>query len=185
MDAPDLSDETIVSHVTAGDIDEYAKIISRYNEKLHRYVLYMIKDDQAAADIVQDTFIKAYRNLKSFNISQRFSPWIYRIAHNETMNALRKDRQLSDADIDEVPYANDDVPLAELVDAKLLKKDIQQCLSKLAPKYREAIQLHYMEHMSYDQVSDVLHIAPSTVGVWLMRAKKQLRSICEKQGVTR
>ena len=75
--------------------------------------------------------------------------------------------------------------ITELVDKKILAEDVHGCLGKLAPKYREVMQLVYFEHMKYEEASDVLHVPTSTIGVWLSRAKSQLREICKKRGVRR
>ncbi|MCA9327398.1 RNA polymerase sigma factor [Candidatus Saccharibacteria bacterium] len=175
-------DAAIVTRVTGGDSDAYAELMHRYEQKLLRYVVYLLHDEAAAADVVQDTFIKAYQNLRSYKPEYKFSSWIYRIAHNETMNAVRKNKHHSDADISTLPELAYDPHLAERIDRGFLKKDVRQCLEALEPKYREVVQLVYFEQMKYDEASDVLHVPTSTVGVWLKRAKDKLRVICSQKG---
>lgn len=179
------TDESVVAEVTAGNVDAYATVMARYEQKLLRYVTYLIHNHTTAADVVQDTFIKAYQNLNSFNPRYKFSSWIYRIAHNEAMNAVKKNKHLSDSSIDEVPDDSYDARLDELLDRTFLKEHVHDCLDKLEPKYREVIQLVYFEQMKYDEVSDVLHVPVSTVGVWLSRAKSRLKHLCEQKGVER
>lgn len=181
----DNTDESIVASIVAGDVDAYAEIMARYEPKLHRYVTYLIHNQTMADDVVQDTFIKAYQNLKGFNPKYKFSSWIYRISHNEAMNAIKKLRHMSDTDIDELPDTGYDQRIEELVDSSILSEHVQGCLGKLEPKYREVIQLVYFEHMKYEEVSDVLRIPTSTVGVWLSRAKTRLRDLCKQRGVKR
>lgn len=180
-----MTDEQIVQRVTQGNVDAYGDLMKRYESKLQRYVVYLIHDQVAASDVVQDTFIKAYQNLRSFDPKYKFSSWIYRIAHNEAMNAVKKRRRISDDDIDTLPDASYDARLDEIVDKQILKAHVHGCLGKLEPKYREIVQLIYMEHMKYDEVGDVLHIPSSTVGVRLSRAKTRLRKICGQRGVNR
>src|ERR1043166_6670972 len=84
------TDEQIALAVQAGTTERFGELIERYEAKLLRYVRKFLLDPEDAQDIVQDTFIKAYENLQSFDASRRFSPWIYRIAHNEFVNALKK-----------------------------------------------------------------------------------------------
>ena len=175
------TDEAIVARVTGGDSDAYAKLLARYETKLLRYVTYLIRNEVAAQDVVQDTFIKAYKNLHGYNPKYKFSSWLYRIAHNEAMNAVKKSdvRFAADEDIADMPNVGYDPHFDEQLDAEMTKAQVHACLAKLAPKYREVVQLTYFEHMQYDEVSDVLHIPTSTVGVWLMRARLQLREICK------
>ncbi len=178
-----MTDEKIVERVIAGDTEAYGQIMHRYETKLLRYVTYLIHDKVAAQDVVQNTFIKTYQHLRRFNRSYKFSSWIYRIAHNEAMNAIKQQRHHSDADITEQPDDSYSTNLESAIDAGIAKAHLHGCLGKLEPKYREVLQLVYLERMKYEEASDVLHIPTSTVGVWLSRAKAKLRTICEQKGV--
>ena len=176
----DEPNEAIVARVTSGDSDAYAELMARYEPKLHRYVTYLIHDSMSAHDVVQETFIKAYEHLQSYKPSYKFSSWVYRIAHNEAMNAVKKlRRNVAEADVEDMPDLGYEPNLDEQLDAEITKVQVHRCLARLEPKYREVVQLTYFEHMQYDEVSDVLRIPTATVGVWLMRAKKKLRVICE------
>lgn len=176
------SDAKIVNQIIAGDSDAYAILIARYESKLQRYVTFLIHDSSLALDVVQDTFIKAYQNLQGFNSNYKFSSWIYRIAHNEAMNAVRKNGRTRSLDNDEAPEPYYEPRLDEKIDQEILNQYVHGCIEKLEPKYREVVQLVYFEHMKYDEVSDVLHVPSSTVGVWLSRAKAKLKTICEQKG---
>lgn len=179
------TDAAIVSRIIRGDIDAYALLMNRYEVKLQRYVTYLIHDSASARDIVQDTFIKAYQHLRGYNPKYKFSSWIYRIAHNEAMNTVKKLRHLTDTDIDTLPEIQYDQKVSDSIDAEMLKTDVHACVAQLEPKYRDVVQLVYFEQLKYDEVSDVLQIPASTVGVWLSRAKKKLKEICQQKGVRR
>lgn len=179
------SDELLVMEVVNGEVDAYGEIMARYEGKLRRYVLYLIHDQALAEDVVQDTFIKAYRNLKGFNTKYAFSSWIYRIAHNEAMNAVKRTRRILDLDVADLPSTAYDRGVEDLAEEGILKESVQGCLDELDIKYREVVQLVYFEHMKYTDVSDVLRIPASTVGVRLLRAKESLKKICEQRGVRR
>ncbi len=84
------TDEMIASRVQAGDSEAFGELVERYQEKLLRYARKFLFDLDEARDPVQDVFIKAYQNIQSFDATRRFSPWIYRIAHNEFVNALKQ-----------------------------------------------------------------------------------------------
>ncbi|NCO10605.1 RNA polymerase sigma factor [Candidatus Saccharibacteria bacterium] len=182
---PDDLDKATVAKIINGDADAYADIMARYEAKLHRYVVYLIHNNATANDVVQDTFIKAYQNLQGFNGKYKFSSWIYRIAHNEAMNAVKKMRHITDDDINELPDVTYSQGIEELMDEEALRGRVRACLNGLEPKYREVIQLVYFERMKYEEVSDILHVPASTIGVWLSRAKKLLKEICQQKGVRR
>lgn len=175
----DESDEDIARRVQGGESAAFAELVDRYDAKLSRYARRFLLDPDDADDIVQDTFIKAYQNIQSFDTSRRFSPWVYRIAHNEFVNALkrRESRGIAfDIDIDTIlPF----VRAAESADQFALERDLREHidanLAKIDAKYREPLILYYLEEMDYKEISDVLQIPVSTVGVRLARAKVALR----------
>ena len=84
------TDEAIATRVQKGDSEAFGQLVERYEEKLMRYARKFLRDPDDAKDIVQEVFIKSYQNIQSFDATRRFSPWIYRIAHNEFVNAIKK-----------------------------------------------------------------------------------------------
>lgn len=178
------TDETIVALVTSGNVDAYGELMTRYEQKLLRYVIYLIHDQASASDVVQDTFIKTYQNLNGFNPKYKFSSWIYRIAHNEAMNAIKKDRHIAhDIDTETAKEASYESTVMRDIDYAILKADVQLCLDQLDAKYREVLMLQYYENMKYSDIADILHIPSATVGVRAARAKAKLRRLCEQKGV--
>lgn len=176
-------DASLVARVVSGDVDAYGDLMSRYEPRLLRYVVSLVHDPDSAADVVQETFIKAYQNLRGFNDAYKFSSWIYRIAHNEALNAIRRDRHINhDADASESAPSYEPT-IMHSIDQTILAADVANCLEELEPKYREVLLLQFYENMKYGEIADVLHVPPSTVGVWASRAKAKLQKICRKKGV--
>ncbi len=179
-----LTDEDIVAKITGGDIDAYGELMSRYEQKLLRYVIYLTREQIPADDVVQDTFIKAYQNLRGFNPKYKFSSWIYRIAHNEAMNAIKKERHINrNIDIDEIGETSHESDIINEIDKKILNTNLMVCLDGLDNKYREILMLQYFENMKYYEISDILKIPIATVGVRSARAKSKLKKICEEKGI--
>lgn len=177
-DISNLPDEKVASLVRSKDKELYSEIIKRYEAKLLRYVNYLISDEPESADVVQNTFIKAYINLNGFNIKKKFSSWLYRIAHNETINMINKQRKqitLShDFDIESGIDLEDEIILKEL------KSHTRNCLQQIPVKYSEPLVLYYLEEKSYEEISDVLRVPIGTVGTRINRAKKLMKKICER-----
>ena len=84
------SDEQVAARVLGGNTEAFGVLVARYEQKLLRYGTKFVADREDIKDVVQDVFISAYRNMQSFDTSLRFSPWIYRMAHNAFVNALKK-----------------------------------------------------------------------------------------------
>lgn len=178
------TDEIVVSRVVAGHPDEFAEIVSRYETKLTRYVIYLTHNNSVARDVVQESFIKAYINLKGFNSKYKFSSWIYRIAHNEAMNAIRREKHIDHSlDVDDAQDVSYEPTIIQEIDRTILKADVRACLDELEIKYREVLMLQYYENMKYSEIADILHAPPATIGVWAARGKALLKKICQQKGV--
>jgi len=173
------SDEQVVELVRTKDQEIFSEIINRYQIKLLRYATYLTQDDYLAADVVQETFIKAFINLQSFNVKKRFSSWIYRIAHNQAINALKKQKKYSPI-IDNLDISSDQDIEGDLLQSEL-RDQVQNCLEYLPILYREPLTLFYLEKKSYKEISDILRIPTKTVATRISRAKKQIRVICQNQ----
>ncbi|OGM81454.1 hypothetical protein A2394_02960 [Candidatus Woesebacteria bacterium RIFOXYB1_FULL_42_36] len=177
-DTQKLSDEKIIELIRTKDKELYVHIIKRYQEKLMRYANYLVNDEQHAADIVQESFIKAYINLNGFDAKKKFSSWIYRIVHNEALNLINKrKRQVS-------LYENKDFDSGIDIEDDLIKKELktraQDCLNQMPIIYKEPLSLFYLEEKSYEEISDILRIPVSTVGTRVKRAKILMKKICQK-----
>ncbi|KKW18593.1 MAG: RNA polymerase sigma factor [Candidatus Adlerbacteria bacterium GW2011_GWC1_50_9] len=179
----DKTDEEIARRVQEGDIESFGLLVSRYEAKITRYAGKFLLNNEDAKDLAQEVFIKAYVNMQSFDASRKFSPWLYRIAHNEFINAIRKRSRMPalSFDFDAIfPH-----PIArETADSETNRRDLKETLDKyldkLDAKYREPLVLYYFEEMSYQEISEILEIPMSTVGVRLQRGKAALKKIINK-----
>ncbi len=176
------TDEEIVEEVKKGDTDAFGSLVERYEAKLLRYGRKFLSTNEDIEDIVQDVFINAYKNIQSVDTSLKFSPWMYRIAHNAFVNALRKKSRnpltLVDFDIFLSHPIYEDPDIVER-EQEEIKKKIHKGLEKIAPKYREVLILHYLEELPYKEISEILHVPVGTIGIRLMRARKELKKIYE------
>jgi RNA polymerase sigma-70 factor (ECF subfamily) len=141
----DLSDEQIVEKVLK-DNNIYIEIIRRYEKKLSHYLHKFISDQDEIEDVLQVVFIKAYKNLYGFDQSRKFSSWIYRIAHNEAVNYLKKKRSVKIC-LDDIEYklVDDKVDLNSDIDNDFLKEDVEKVISGLKLKYKEPLVLFFFE----------------------------------------
>ncbi len=183
---PQLTDETVAKLVQEGDIDKFGILMERYGAKLFRYGKKFLSNEDNIEDVVQDVFIKTFENIKSFDTKQRFSPWIYRIAHNTYINALKKNSigpmYLFDFDT-LLAHTVTDESISKEAEEKEMKEIVEKGLSKIEPKYREILVLYYIEDLSYKEIAEVLHIPVGTVGVRIMRAKELLKEKYKELGI--
>jgi RNA polymerase sigma-70 factor, ECF subfamily len=181
----DVTDEEIVKLILKGNKDKYADIIERYEAKLFGYIKHLInQSNDEVEDMLQEVFISAYVNLQGFDTKKNFSSWIFRIAHNKAVDYFKKKRPLvvinkpekeEDDWIENMPSR--DKLYEEIEIEKEQNREIRKAVEKLELKYRETIILYFYENKSYEEISDILHIPTSNVGVILHRAKKELKKI--------
>ncbi len=176
--ASGATDEALVSLALVDD-RYFEVLVERYERKLQHYIMRFINcSAQDAQDIIQDVFINAYRNLNGFDTSLKFSSWIYRIAHNQAVNHLRRitarptvimDDEAFDALASELNVEHD-------VGKNMEHAALRAAIGRLDEKYREVIVLRYLEGKSYDEISDILRKPRGSVSSLITRAKKLLRT---------
>lgn len=176
------SDEELVT-LTLQDKEYFGMLVDRYEAKLTRYIARLgvkLSDDQL--DVLQEIFLKTYRNLNGFDTSLKFSSWIYRIAHNEAISWYRKKNVRPEGhlvtDSEELlgfMSANEE-GADEQVDKSINAEALGQALNEIDAKYREVLILRFFEHKEYEDISDILQIPVGSVGTLIHRGKKQLKS---------
>ena len=174
------NDEAIAAAVQHGDLDAFRELVERYEPKMTRYARRFLFGSDDAKDLVQDVFIKAYVNIKSFDTDRRFSPWLYRIAHNEFVNALKKrTKERGNVSLFDFDTLFPHLSAKETADSPArqheMKVMLERSLDTIPRKYKEPLMLYYFEELDYKEIADVLRIPVSTVGVRLQRGKAMLK----------
>ena len=166
----------------------FGVLIERYEAKLKRYITRLgVRNPEDQLDVMQEIFLKVYKNLNGFDTKLSFSSWIYRIAHNEAISWYRKLSVRPEghlvADSDEIlSFISEKQDRADVVfDTKLDVKAVNEGLLAIEPKYREVIILRYFEHKEYEDIADILKMPVGSVGTLLHRGKKQLQNVLKKQ----
>jgi RNA polymerase sigma-70 factor (ECF subfamily) len=177
------SDEEIVK-LAISDKEHFGVLVDRYQAKLTRYIARLgVRDPEDQSDVLQDIFLKTYRNINGFDTSLKFSSWVYRIAHNEAISWYRKKNVRPEghliADGEEViSFLSTKEDAADVVfDQGINAEVLNRALLQLDNKYREVIVLRFFEHKEYDEISDILKIPVGSVGTLLHRGKKQLQNV--------
>ncbi len=181
----DLSDKDLVA-IVLSDKEAFSAIISRYEAPLRRYIKRLgVRDKRDSEDILQNSFIKVYRYLRSFDNSFAFSSWVYRIVHNETYDFFRIKKRRPEITLGEesqhlfLAIEAEDNP-EQVFDTAIDRKSIQKALEELDKKYRDVLMLRYVEEKDYRQISDILQIPEGSVATLIHRGKKELRKVFEK-----
>jgi RNA polymerase sigma-70 factor (ECF subfamily) len=180
-----LDDRTLVTRVLEGDRDLFGVLSRRYEKRVINYVYRITHRYEDAHDLTQEIFVKVYLALDRYDPKYQFSTWLFRIAQNSAIDALRK------KSISEVPLARpstEDEPAGrerEFADGgvspyralknKQLSAAIDKAVSKLPPDYRELIQLRHFAELSYEEIASMKKLPLGTVKNKLFRARNLLK----------
>lgn len=179
-DSVDLSDQEVVA-MAKTDKAYFSYIVSRYEQKLRRYIERLgVRSADDKADVLQEIFIKVYKNLNAFDTSLKFSSWIYRIAHNEAISWFRKHNVrpeghlITESDTVLALVATREAGAEENFDKNVNAEVVTQALDEIDDKYRDPLILRFFEHKEYEEISDILKIPVGSVGTRIHRGKQQL-----------
>jgi len=174
-------DVMLVQACLAGDRSAFAKLVDSYEGKLFNVAYRITGSQEDAMDVTQAAFLKAYEKLHTFQLSRTFFSWIYRIAINESLNLVRRSRTTLALDL-EAP--DPEKSPEEAVRDSETRQLVQQALLRLRPDHRAVIVLRHFEGLTYGEMAEVLGIPEKTVKSRLFSARRTLRTILAKRGVT-
>lgn len=181
MDQAD--DQHVISAVLEGDVNAYAVLVARYQKPIYNLMFRMSGSVADAADLAQETFIKAYEQLHRFKVGKRFFPWLYTIGLNHCKNflRLRKSRQAVSTEDCELDAGLDHPSETEKrLLARLDVEQLRQALARLPVDYREALILRYHEELALEDVAEALEISLSCAKMRVHRGLRKLREILER-----
>lgn len=180
-DPAEILDNDLVKIVRERDPQRYGEIIERYQGKLFAYLYRLVGEKEEAQDILQDVFIKAYRNLYSYDTERKFSSWIYRIAHNEAVNHIKRKSLKRFISLENVTSTKDKMDSSSAEDdaqtswiKKEMGQEVNQAVNRLPIKYKQVLVLRYFSDKSYEEISEILGKPVNTVGTLIKRAKNKL-----------
>ncbi|MCY9006577.1 RNA polymerase sigma factor SigW [Peribacillus frigoritolerans] len=173
-----------INQVLKGDHNAFGEIVEIYKDKVFQICFRMLGNRQEAEDLAQEAFVRAYVNIRSFNITMKFSTWLYRIATNLCIDRLRKKKPdyYLDAEVAGTEglnmysqIASDMAKPEEEVESLELQETIQVEIIKLPEKYRSVIVLKYIEELSLKEISEILDLPVGTVKTRIHRGREALR----------
>lgn len=179
MRPEELPDEELLDRCTEGDADAFTVLMRRHEDRVFAIALRMTGSRSDALDASQEAFIAAYRRLGSFRRDAAFSTWMYRIAVNAAHDLLRRrKRNLTD----ELSDREVSGPSASVEDTAGLRIDIARALGELQDEHREAVLLHDLGGVPYEEIAALTGVALGTVKSRISRARRKLAELLEPEG---
>jgi RNA polymerase sigma-70 factor (ECF subfamily) len=167
-----VDDSAVVKRCLAGDSTAFGDIVARYQQVLFTVALRMLGDEEDARDAAQNTFVKIFEKLGTYDPRHRFFSWMYRILVNECLNVRRRPAALRTSE----PLADDSIQAtdADLVEAAERRQAVKKAILELPEPYREVIVLRHFAALSYDEMGEAIGIPPKTVKSRLYSARQLL-----------
>lgn len=175
----DADDGTLVRRCCDGDRRAFDALVARYQKTVYNAALRMLHDREEARDVAQTVFLKAYEHLAQYDPKFKFYSWIYRIALNESINALQRrhrNEPLTEQERDDHAGPDDEVGSAQA------SRRVQAALMTLRPDYRAVIVLKHFLDSSYEDMSEILGIPDKTVKSRLFTARQALKEALNGHG---
>jgi RNA polymerase sigma-70 factor (ECF subfamily) len=177
-------DKILAEEFLSGNEDAFSELVKKYSDNLYNFIFSLTGDRMMAEDIVQETFVKAWKNMKRFDTSKNFKTWLFTIGKNTAMDFLKKKKATPFSFFEKDGNPN---PFEEIVDENeladiILTKDetgeeLRMGLDKIKDKYRIILKLCYIEDMSLSEISEVLEIPYNTAKSQHARALLSLKKI--------
>jgi RNA polymerase sigma-70 factor (ECF subfamily) len=175
-------DLIIIRSVLSGDSSQFALLWQKYNKQIFANVLKLVRSIDDADDIVQDTFLKAFNALHSYNQTFPFPAWLYKIASNTCIDYFRRKR-IRPISIENINREGGDIydiipdksiPIDDNIINNETKEELLKAVEKLPLRYKQCIQLRHFEELSYEEISLKMNLPLGTVKITLFRARKML-----------
>lgn len=182
----EVTDAELVSRSKAGDTRAFGELVTRYQRTVYRIILRMVRTPDDADDLTQDTFVRAYRGLKTFKEEFDFHPWLYRIAVNQAINFLNKRKRQAAVDLDDVPETEikqgpePESPI-QSASRRELVSNLEEALERLPEEQRTVFLLRVQEGLSYEEIAEAMDTPKGTVMSRLARARMALRKYLRHQ----
>lgn len=169
-----MIESELVKRAKKGEVSAFAELVEKYESDIYTYCLFILKDREDAKDLTQETFLKAYLNIKSLKKDEDFKYWLFRIARNSCFKKLKKRKQEKNLKLIEEEKGTK-------FDEEMIKDEkrekLMDAINRLDKKDREILTLRDIEGYTYEEISKILKISLALTKVRIHRARKNLRKI--------
>jgi RNA polymerase sigma-70 factor (ECF subfamily) len=174
-----VEEHALVSASQRGERQAFAQLVERYWDRLYRWLYHLTRDRHTAEDLVQETFLKAFRGLKRFEAGSNFKAWLFRIAHNSFANHRRGAARVKQTLPQDVPH-HAEGPLEQVVSREALLL-LSRAVEKLPADFRSAFLLRAEENLSFREIAAVLNLTEETARWRVFKARQKLLSMLAPQ----
>ena len=186
-----VADADLVARALTGREECFEELVRRYQRPIAAYVYRLVGNYESALDLTQDVFIKIYNSLERYRPEYKFSTWIYKIAHNASVDHLRRNAVRAQSIVGQCDGEEFEIPLEsprptpeQESERAERRGEIESLIHQLPAIYRELLVLRHAHDMSYDEIAEVTALPLGTVKNRLFRARETLRQMLIQKGIT-
>jgi RNA polymerase sigma-70 factor (ECF subfamily) len=191
MPVVDYENEKLMISLQNGNENAFPVLVSKNLNSVYNYVLFLLKDKDSAEDVVQETFIKLWKNFRKFNKDQNFKSWLFAIARNTAIDLLRKRKDLTFSQFEnedgqnylENFLQNDEMSIEDAIDKKYEDDVLRLAISSLPAFYQEVIFFRYNDDFTFEEIAKITGQSLNTVKSRYRRALNNLKIILHQKGV--
>ncbi len=191
MQSKMASDQELVNSYLKGNESAFEVLLKRHKERIYTQIVLMVRDNEVADDIFQETFVKVIRTLKQgkYNEEGKFLPWVLRIAHNLTIDHFRRNKKMpmvrSDDDYDVFgTIAQEDLNVEEKWIEQIIHHDIRKLIDELPQEQREVVLMRHYLGLSFKEISDQCNVSINTSLGRMRYALINMRKMVEKHNIS-
>lgn len=173
-------DQPYIDRTLKGDMTAFTVLVDRYKYMVYTLAMRMVKNQEEAEEIAQDTFLKVYKGLGGFRGGSKFSTWVYKIAYYRSLDYIKRLDKHSDVSLIEGYLEHDmevDDHFMDRLEKNEKKNAIKEALKLLSSDDSVVITLHYFEELSLNEISSIMNLSANNVKVKLFRARKRLKQV--------
>ena len=177
------NDQLYIKKVISGNTNAFVHLVDNYKDMVYSLAYKMTKNKQEAEEISQDTFVKAYKNIRKFKGDSKFSTWLYRIAYHTSLDYLKKDKnhkhtfEINEITLNQITSVDN---ILQGLERKERAQLVDMCLFKLPEDERSLLWMFYFDEFSLNEITEITALSESNIKVKLHRARKKLLTIVKE-----
>ncbi len=191
IQAPEISDGTLVQQALAGDQRAFEALVRRYNVPLFNFICHCLSDYDLACDVSQQVFLQLYISMPTLRTGEPLKAWLFQVARNRCLDELRRKRAIHFSELESANDEDDLSPLAIMPDTRPLPEEIAErhdlqsslrsAIEALPPKFRSVVLLRYAGQLSFSEIGKTLNMPEATAKTYFQRARPLLRTALASQ----
>ena len=180
-----LNESDLIKKTLEGDDHSFSLLVDKHKDFVFSMAVRILQNEQLAEEVAQDSFLNAYKALKSFEGKSKFSTWLYRITYNVALNALKKENRNREFFSDQEPVEYMSYSISNQINDSTLddveRNDmgdiVRECIAKLPSKFASILTMYHLNQMKYDEISELMRLPIGTVKSHIHRGRVMLRNL--------